>query len=288
MIVRKRVVIIGAGPAGIACAIQLKRYGLDPYLIERDTIGGLLLNAHLVENYPGFPSGIPGRELGELFERQLEVSGIGIHKMEVKNLAKVKGGYHIKTESEEMESESVVVASGTKPKELDIENGSLDGTLYYEVKVLRDVEKRRICVLGGGDVAFDYALGLSRRNRVTIVHRGNDVSCLPLLYDRAKNNPRIRIQLNSPLSTVEVKEGKMLLGFNSESKREEFDIVIAAIGRIPSVDFLSDSLMKSFINKREMENLYFIGDVARGLQRQVGIAVGDGIRTAMEIQQKRK
>ena len=66
------VVIIGAGPAGLAAAMQLKRQGIDPLVLERKLVGGLLLNANLVENYPGFVDGISGPDLVSLFKDQAE------------------------------------------------------------------------------------------------------------------------------------------------------------------------------------------------------------------------
>ena len=68
----QEVAIIGAGPSGIATAIQLKRYGIEPVILEKEEIGGVLKNANLVENYPGFPDGISGPELVKLFKKQVE------------------------------------------------------------------------------------------------------------------------------------------------------------------------------------------------------------------------
>jgi len=80
------VAIIGAGPGGIAAAIQLQRYGLRPMLLEKDRIGGLLVNAHWVENYPGFPQGISGIDLARLFQTQLEEIGATVSFEEVRRL----------------------------------------------------------------------------------------------------------------------------------------------------------------------------------------------------------
>ena len=82
----EHVTIIGAGPAGIATALQLKRYGITPIILEKNTIGGLLRNAHLVENYPGFPKGISGVNLVRLFRKHLERAAITIFPEEVINL----------------------------------------------------------------------------------------------------------------------------------------------------------------------------------------------------------
>ena len=77
-------IIIGAGPAGLGTAIQLKRYGISPLVLERESIGGLLRNANLVENYPGFPAGIPGVELVQLLKKHARASGVEVILAEVK------------------------------------------------------------------------------------------------------------------------------------------------------------------------------------------------------------
>ncbi|TET79038.1 MAG: NAD(P)/FAD-dependent oxidoreductase, partial [Candidatus Cloacimonadota bacterium] len=116
---KKEIVIIGAGPAGISCAIQLKRFGLEPVLFEKDVAGGLLINANLVENYPGFPSGITGNELAELFRRQLTRFSITLRRIEVTELDYNERNFIIKTDNNKFEPDIVIVASGTMPEKLN-------------------------------------------------------------------------------------------------------------------------------------------------------------------------
>jgi thioredoxin reductase len=108
------VVVVGAGPAGIAAAIYLKRAGIDPLVFERDEVGGLLRNAHSVENYPGFPDGVSGQELVELLKRQLVRWRIDVRMEEVHKISREGDVFIVVSESGEVFAKSVIVATGTK------------------------------------------------------------------------------------------------------------------------------------------------------------------------------
>jgi thioredoxin reductase len=113
----ENVTIIGAGPAGIATALQLKRYGITPIILEKNTIGGLIRNAHLIENYPGFPKGISGINLVHLFRKHLERAAITIFPEGVIKLDTEDENFLIQTQKRVFSSHIVVIASGTKPRE---------------------------------------------------------------------------------------------------------------------------------------------------------------------------
>jgi thioredoxin reductase len=118
----KPVVIIGAGPAGLTTAIQLKRYGVETLVIEREESGGLLRNANLVENYPGFPGGIKGKDLVQRFVNQTRSIGIQVTNETAHLVERIEGDYQIVTDKRKYRSAYLVIASGTKPKRLnDIE-----------------------------------------------------------------------------------------------------------------------------------------------------------------------
>ena len=133
----EQVIIIGAGPAGLATAFQLKRYGVHPVVFEREQIGGLLRNANLVENYPGFPQGISGLELVDLFIRQSKNLGIDVTYEEVIELDYELGSFQVRTRRQSYASRLVVIATGTKPlhfKNLPIPDELAD-KVFYEVKI---------------------------------------------------------------------------------------------------------------------------------------------------------
>jgi len=260
-------VIIGAGPAGIAAAIQLKRSIVPFALVEKGPIGGLLLNANLVENYPGFPEGISGVGLADKFGEHLKALGISVTKGEVVSVER-DGGSFVTTlnDAESLVSDNLIIASGTKGRSLDI---PLD--VNCEVYPLFGVSGKKIAVIGSGDAAFDYALSLSRMgNSVRILMRSDEPKCLPLLKERAVK-AGVEILANTPLT---------------ERTAAGFDHVIAAIGREPLTGFLSEEIMDCFEGRGDIEGLYFAGDIRNGRNRYVATAVADGMRCAEQIASK--
>jgi thioredoxin reductase (NADPH) len=282
------VVIVGAGPAGIAAAIYLKRAGIEPLIFERTEIGGLLLNANLVENYPGFPGGIRGSELVERFKEQLLSLDIDISLGEVTNVSYNDGEFQLLMDKKEYKSHILIIASGTKPKRLGISGESeLSGRkLFYEIKDIPSPTKHdAVIIIGGGDCAFDYALNIATEVKsVDIIFRGKHPKCLPLLSERALAIENIRPHPN--LLPREFKENEgIVTECTSPSGEIEFpsDYVLVAAGREPNIDFLPE-LVDIEINSDggcAIPGLFIAGDVRRGSKRQVGIAVGDGIICAM-------
>ena len=98
------VVIIGAGPAGLTAAMQLERQGISPVVLERNQVGGLLLNANLVENYPGFVEGVSGPDLVKLFSRQAERLGVNVSQEEALSVEIKSGIFHIVTNNREIKA----------------------------------------------------------------------------------------------------------------------------------------------------------------------------------------
>lgn len=285
------VTIIGAGPAGMATALQLKRGGIDFLLLEKNGVGGLLRNANWVENYPGFPGGISGLDLVSLFERHLGELAINVVHEEVKEVSLEAGRLRVKTSERQFYSRIVVVGSGTKPRTLaDPEiPASARGRVHSEVFPLRDVEGKSIAIVGGGDAAFDYALQLGRKNEVVILNREATEMCLPLLKQRAEASLRIRYRPSTRLTRIACEDGE---GLRLECAGPEgitearADDLLVAIGREPQLDFLSAQVQREERELTRRGALHFIGDVRNGIFRQTAIAVGDGIRTAMLISQR--
>jgi thioredoxin reductase len=283
------VAIVGCGPAGIAAAIQLERSGLEPIVFERQRIGGLLVNAHLVENYPGFPEGIPGPELVRLMEAHLEKLAVKVLQEKVTRVDRSEGHFVVTTSERTIHSKALVIASGTKPRQIPGLNIPEDAgeSILYEIYPIRDVRGRRIAVVGAGDAAFDYALSLERNNDVKILNRTEKMKCLELLWRRVRSSERIEYLANTVVETVRWgKGGEVTLGCRTPTGGMEIpvDYVIIAVGREPELGFLAGPLTGFTDEKSEAGFLSLIGDAKGGRIRQASIAVGDGIKAAMNIQ----
>ncbi len=279
------VVIVGAGPAGISAAIYLKRIGIEPLLLEKDRIGGLLLNANLVENYPGFPEGITGEDLVDLLGKQLERWDVEVRKSDVSRIVPMNYGFNIITSDGEIEAKTVVLATGTRPSKAGIsgEKEYENERLFYEIRDLPRMKGASYLVVGSGDAAFDYAMSLSKSaGRIDIVYRSAEPKCISLLLERVKETPNITLHSDTEPDTLNEKNGKMKLSCNVEGGKAEFeaDYLLIACGREPSsveVEGLGH------VSESRFPGLHVVGDVKRGRYRQVSIAVGDGVHAAMSI-----
>ncbi|MDO8785977.1 MAG: NAD(P)/FAD-dependent oxidoreductase, partial [Syntrophales bacterium] len=287
------VIIIGAGPAGIATAIQLKRYGIVPLLLEKNTTGGLLRNADLIENYPGFPGGISGPALVNLFEKQLAENSINVTFTETTALDSKDNLFRVATSREVYYSRIIVVASGTKPRKAMIPETAeeLKDRIFYEVYPLLQIKGKKIVIVGAGDAAFDYALNLGKNNEVIIYNRSGTTKCLPLLRERVESAPSISYCEDTKiLGITSISPTDMLVECSNPGgiSKVAAHYLVFAVGREPQLDFFSERLKG---NVREMEErgiLYFAGDVKNGAFRQTAIAVGDGIMAAMKIRERLK
>ncbi len=287
----KEIAIIGAGPAGIAASIYLKRAGVEPLVFEKGEVGGLLLNANLVENYPGFPEGIVGKALVDYFKEQLSRLEIEVEGKDVKNISFEDGAFILKTDEEEITSQVVIIATGTHPNKIDMDGQStlLGRKLFYEIKDIPQPRREDIfVVIGGGDAAFDYAMNLSGDvDKVDIIFRNERPKCLSLLEERVKKCGNVEIHPKTEPLAVKEESDQIMIKCSSNEKEITFisDYTLIAVGRSPNLDLLPKELRETLIIKENggtnIPGLFLAGDVRRGLFRQTGIAVGDGILCAM-------
>ncbi len=284
----EEVIIIGAGPAGLAAAIQLRRYGIHPLLFERGEVGGLLRNANLVENYPGFPRGISGARLVKLFARQASNVGVVVTQAEVTSIAYDQGLFQVRTSQGSYLSRLAVIATGTKPLRIAdlFIPGELQDRVFYEVHELVNIEGKSVVIIGGGDAAFDYALNLAKKNHVTILNRGEKPKCLPLLWERARVVDSIAYHDQTFVQKIrKCPKSGMLVDCQTPACELQFhaDYLLIAIGREANMDCLSAELIQQTPMLEKQGILYIIGDVKNGIFRQTSIAVGEGVLTAMKV-----
>ena len=284
----EQVIIVGAGPAGLATAIQLKRYRIQPLLFERAQAGGLLWNANLVENYPGFPLGISGPDLVSLFVRQAQHLRIDVTYEEVIELAYDQEMFQVRSAQKKYTSRLVVIATGTKPLRFADLSIPMDiaERVFYEVKDLLQAESKHIVIVGSGDAAFDYALNLCKKNQVIILNRSEKPKCLPLLWERVQKVSKITYRkLTEVCSLKKDAMDGILVDCQSPAGELQFhaDYIVGAVGREAQLGCLSEAFRSQARALEEQGILYMIGDVKNGIFRQTSIAVGEGVLAAMKI-----
>lgn len=291
-ILNKNVAIIGAGPAGMAAALQLQRFGIETVLFEaQGKTGSLLKNAWRVENYLGMYPGKSGANLLQMFRKNLALNKIKMLNTKVESLDYgVKSRlFKIKTRGKNYSANYAIVATGTKPKTFPlIKNAevSIRPYLFYEVFPILKKRHKTIVVIGAGDAAFDNALNLAEYNKVIICNRSKSSSALPLLIAKASKHANITYYQDCKLHSISLGVSKNLnCVFTRQKKRiaMDADYLIAATGRVPQKDFYIDKLKLLERQLIKSGKLFLIGDVKNNIYRQVAIAVGDGILAAMCI-----
>jgi thioredoxin reductase (NADPH) len=285
------VAIIGAGPAGIAAAIELKRSGIEFLLLESNRIGGLLHEANLVENFPGIAHGVPGRTLAARLQRQLAFAGIKTQKSNVLQLGYHGGCFLIRAGKQTIKAAKVILACGTLPLPpgAPLDHLLSRGLVFNSLLPLLRSNQKTIAVIGGGDAACDYALNLARKNNVHILIRSDKPCALPLLLDRCRSHPRIMIHENSPLADARPGEGaegiilKIKDARSGRAREIVCHLVLTAVGRTPALHFLEPDLRAAGPRLQMQKKLFIAGDAGNGRFRQAAIASADGLRAAMEI-----
>jgi thioredoxin reductase (NADPH) len=270
--------IVGAGPAGLACAMQAKRQGLTLAVFERDRPGGQALAAHSIENFPGFPKGIAGRELMERFIEQVLGQGVEITCEEVMCASHTGETFEIETTGGTTSSRVLVVASGLRPKRLGVpgEDELAGSRVFYYAEADRVPHTgKEVLVVGSGDAAFDQALSFSRTaGQVAIAMKYDEPRCNPRLLAKVAEN-RIDILPSRRVTSIREDGGRLAVAF--DEGEAACDLLVACIGKEQNLDFLDPTLRAG-----DRPGFYFAGDCWRGRDRHISIAIGDGIAAAMK------
>jgi len=283
---KPEIAVIGAGPAGVAAAIQLARFGYNPTLFERGQIGGLIRNANCINNYPGFPNGITGLKFSKLLQKHIRKYDIKIINKDVHTVEFVNELFYVHLKNEILNFHHLIVASGTKPiKPKEFSKGQFELFSYDIVKLLGKKNKKFI-IIGAGDAAFDYALTLSSLNEVTILNRSKNISAILELQHKVLNNENIKYLDNTTVIDVSKENSSLIVHTQQNDKQTSnlfCDHIIFAIGREPNLDFLDKSIL---LKKDELllnKKLSIIGDASNDKFRQISISAGSAIKSAMEL-----
>ncbi|MHB8124884.1 MAG: thioredoxin-disulfide reductase [Desulfitobacteriaceae bacterium] len=295
------VTIVGAGPAGLTAGIYAARGGLKTIIIERAMPGGQAASTEKIENYPGFPEGIGGYELMNAFHKQALSFGVEFIFQEVKSLQlqeQVKEV--ITTDSKIIQSKTVIIAAGSKPRHLGVPGEDLflgRGVSYCATCDGAFFKGKKVIVVGGGDAALEEGTFLTKfANEVIIIHRRTGFRAAQIAVERAEKNPKIKFELNYIIEEVlgvdQVEGVRARNVINGEVQDIKADGVFVYVGNEPNNNFFNNELTVSklgFLNtdtllQTNIPGVFAAGDIRNTPLRQVATAVGDGALAAFQVE----
>jgi len=292
------VIIVGGGPGGITAALYTVRANLKTLVLESQFLGGNPSYADVVENYPGFPDGIQGFELGQRMGKQLENIGADIKMAEVKSVD--FDTMTISTETEDFKTKTIIFAMGLKHKELGIPSEQAfkgKGVVYCTVCDGPLYKGRKTLVAGLGIPAITSALYLDEiAESVVLVTPSAELKAKEEVFLERIKNSNVKVITNSVVK--ELQGGDRLERAIVENKETgetqviEAEGVFVNIGKVPNTKFLEgtdiERTKKGYLkvdNKQQtsIENVYAVGDVTSAPYKQISTAVGDGCKAALNI-----
>jgi len=288
-------VIVGAGVAGLTAATFAGRYGLKVVVVERLGAGGQIANTERIENFPGFPGGIAGHELGPLLHEQAEAAGAAFVLDEVERLETDGDHRIVHGASESLRASAIIIAAGSRLRRLPVAErwigkgvsqcASCDGAFFAA---------QEVCVVGGGDSALDEALILAAHaSRVTVLHRSRTLVAQHAVVDRARACGKIEI---IPQAVVEE-----ILGEDAVSAIRWRDLATGTVqtkaargvfvyaGLEPNTGFLRDMVAldaaghveTDAMMRTSLRGVFAAGDIRRHSVAQLAASVGDGATAAI-------
>ena len=299
----RKVIIIGSGPAGLTAALYSARANLKPLVFEGNQPGGQLTITTDVENYPGFPDGILGPELMDLFRKQAQRFGAECYFKHVTKVDLTKKPFKVWVGSDEYSSDAIIIATGASAKMLGLKNekelmgfgvsacATCDGFFFKEKKVI---------VVGGGDSAMEEANYLTKfASEVVIVHRRDSFRASKVMIDRVSKNPKVKVIWDVVMRDIigsKEKGVNAVVLENLKNKKifeEACDGVFMAIGHKPNTDLFkgviaSDSLgyLKTIKDSTatNIDGVFACGDVQDNVYRQAITAAGSGCMSAIDVE----
>ena len=294
------VVIIGGGPAGLTAGLYTSRARLNSLLIERGLVGGLITETELVENYPGFPEGISGFELGQLMHQQVTKYGTKTIIAEATGIELREEQKVVKTTKGDFIAKAVIIASGSERLKLGItgeEEFTGKGVSYCATCDAAFFREVPVAVVGGGDAAITEALHLAKfASKVIVIHRRDQLRAIRVLQEKAFSEPKIEFLWNAIVDEIEgedlVKRIKLREVKTGENSVLNVAGIFISVGLKPSTDYLKGILSLDnaghIITNDKMETevagIFAAGDVRCNSARQAITASGDGATAAIYAQ----
>lgn len=283
------IIIIGGGPAGLTAAIYAARANKKVLVLEATICGGQIVNSSKIENYPVAP-GITGPEFGRILQKQAEDLGAEIEFERALKIAEKDGHKIVSTEDDEYETRAVILASGTEPRRLELENEEKligHGVSYCATCDGNFFKGKTVAVNGGGNSALHEAIYLSGlAKKVYLIHRRDEFRGGIDLVEKAKARKNIEIVLNATIESLhgDNKLEGITIKQGSTEKTIKVDGLFVSIGREPKAKNLMPELDLDdggFIEAGEscttnVDGIFVAGDVRSKDVRQLVTATGDG------------
>jgi len=294
----EKIIIIGGGPAGLTAALYAARAELQPLVFTGMTLYGQVSQTDLIENYPGFPEGITGMELGERFEKQAVRFGARVLPEPVESVNLLQSPFLVKTYTKTYEAETLILAMGADHKKLEVPGeveftgkgvsycATCDGFFY---------RGKDIHVIGGGDSAIEEALFLTRfANSVTIIHRRDALRAGPLLERRARANPKIRFLWDTVVEEIKGQERVQSLSLRNVKTARQFEVltdgVFISIGHVPNTALIADQVelddngyvRVDWLMRTSVPGVFAAGEIADPHYRQIITSAAMGAAAALQ------
>jgi thioredoxin reductase (NADPH) len=296
----EKIVIVGAGPAGLTAAIYAARSGISPLVLEKLQPGGMMATTDIVENYPGYEEGINGPELSMKMQQQAERFGARFEFGEVHKITREGAKFILDTDLGDIATDVIVGATGTDHRMLGVPGerelfgkgvsicGTCDGPFY---------KGREVGVVGGGNSALQEAMFIARfAEKVHIIHRRDELRGDQVLADRAAAMPNIEFIWDTIVTEVVGEQGVESLKLKNKKTGEESTLAVHGffifIGLIPNNQWLGGLLPldgEGFVvtdnyGRTEVPGLFVAGDLRSKDMRQIATAVGDGAMVARVVE----
>lgn len=290
--------VLGSGPAGLSAALYTARADLQPVVLAGGEYGGQVSLTHIVENYPGFPEGVGGPELTELFKKQAERFGARVVFDTAVEVDLSKRPYRVKAYEKEYLADSLIIATGATPRHLQIPGeteftgrgvsycGTCDGFFF---------KGKDIVVVGGGDSALEEGVFLTRfANKVTVVHRRDELRASAILQKRAMEHPKMSFIWDTVINNINgngAVDKVELENIKTQAKQEfKTDGVFIFIGHTPNTQLFKGQLDMDeggyILANRNMETnvpgVFTAGEVSDPHFRQVITSAGMGAAAAIQ------